>query len=100
MYNTETWTLKEEIKRRLSVFEMTCLRRIEGVTRKDRIRNEQIKERVKCTQDVVSKIQQRRLRYIGHICVVNDERYPQDRRRAWAKKQRKTKEKMDRCHPE
>ena len=31
LYNTETWTLKESSKRRLRVFEMACLRTIEGV---------------------------------------------------------------------
>ena len=67
MYNMETWTLTEENKRRLSVFEMTCLRRIEGVNKRDRIRKEEITARVNCTQDVVSNIQQRRLCYFGHI---------------------------------
>jgi len=37
--NSETWTLKEASKWKLKVFEMSCLRRIKGVTRRDRIRN-------------------------------------------------------------
>ena len=37
LYNSETWTLKEMMdKSRLRVFEMTCLRKIEGMTRRDR----------------------------------------------------------------
>ena len=39
LYNSETWTLRETQKQRLRVFEMACLRRIEGVTRRDKIRN-------------------------------------------------------------
>ena len=31
----------ETVKQRLRVFEMACLRKIEGVTRRDRIRNEE-----------------------------------------------------------
>jgi len=46
-YNTETWTMKEKPKQRLRVFEMACLRKIEGVTRRDRIRNEEILNRLK-----------------------------------------------------
>jgi len=44
--NSETWTLKEASKRKLKVFEMSCLRRIQGVTRKDWIRNVDIREEV------------------------------------------------------
>ena len=38
LYNSETWTLKEAQKDRLRVLEMAFLRKIEGVTRRDRIR--------------------------------------------------------------
>jgi len=36
LYNSETWTLKVISAQRLKSFEMTCLRKIEGVTRRDR----------------------------------------------------------------
>jgi hypothetical protein len=39
LYNSKTWKLKEEEILRLKVFEMACLRKLEGVTR-ERIRNE------------------------------------------------------------
>ena len=42
LYNAETWTMREKQKQILRVFEMACLRKIEGVTRRDRIRNEEI----------------------------------------------------------
>ena len=45
-YNVETWTLREKQKQRLRVFEIACLRKIEGVTRRDRIRNEEIFNRL------------------------------------------------------
>jgi len=32
LYNSETWTLKEEHKRKLKVFKMSVLRKILGVT--------------------------------------------------------------------
>src|SRR6218665_3521962 len=42
LYTAETWTMKEKQNQRLRVFQMACLRKIEGVTRRDRIRNEEI----------------------------------------------------------
>ena len=91
MYNTETWTLKESSKRRLRVFEMACLRTIinnnnnninnnnsiiEGVTKWDNIRNTEIRSRLGCTYDIIHRIQQRRLRYFGHISRMANYRYP------------------------
>ena len=76
LYNSETWTLREAQKRRLRVFEMVCLRKIEGVTRRDRIRNEVIYDRLNIRQDIIYKIQSRRLRYFGHISRMENDRYP------------------------
>ena len=75
LYNSETWTLKEKDKSRLRVFEMTCLLKIERVTR-DRIRNEEIRGRLHVQQDIVGDIAKRRLRYFGHIPRMDNGRYP------------------------
>ena len=68
LYNAEVWTLTADLQRRLRVFEMGCLRRIAGVTRWDCLRNVDIKARLGITNDIVQKIQTRRLRYFGHVC--------------------------------
>jgi len=36
LYNAKTWSIKQESKKRLLVFEVAFLRRIAGVSRKDR----------------------------------------------------------------
>ena len=46
IYGAETWTLKAEDSRRLEVFEMRCLRAIRGVTLRDRLRNDDIREQL------------------------------------------------------
>ena len=46
LYNSETWTLRETDKRRLLVFEMTVLRRILGITRRDRWRNQDVRSQL------------------------------------------------------
>jgi len=61
MYNCETWTLKQTQENRLRVYEMSSLRRIAGVTRRDRIRNKKVCDWVGLLQDVANRIQQRRV---------------------------------------
>jgi len=39
LYNSETWIIKEDQKRKLKTFEMAVLRKICGITRRDRRRN-------------------------------------------------------------
>src|SRR6476469_2103567 len=67
LYNSETWTLREDTKQRLRVFEMGCLRRILGVTRRDRIRNAHIRERLNLSTGIVQRVAERRLRFFGHV---------------------------------
>ena len=70
---TGTWTLK--VAQHNS--EMSCLLQIEGVTRRDRVRNEEICNRMKLSQDVCcSPVQQRCLRYLGQVCRMGKDRYP------------------------
>jgi len=76
LYNAETWTLKEEHKRKLRVFKMSVLRRICGITRRDRRRNVDIKQELDVKLDIVQRLQRRRLTYVGHVARMNSSRYP------------------------
>ena len=53
LYNSETWTLKEEHKRKLTVFDM-AVRRICGITRHDRIRNMDVKNDLDIKKDITA----------------------------------------------
>ena len=44
LYGCEMWTVQKRHESRLQACEMMCLRRVEGVTRLDRVRNEDIRE--------------------------------------------------------
>jgi len=70
LYNAETWTLKEEHKRKLKVFEMSDLRRICGITRRDRRRNVDIKQELGVNLDIVQRFQRRRLTYTSVMWLV------------------------------
>jgi len=76
LYNSETWTLKEEQKRKLRVFEMSVLRKIGGITRRDRRRNVDVLKELSIEKDIVQVLQTRRLTYFGHVNRMQMERYP------------------------
>ena len=59
LYNAETWTMRQ--KQRLRVFEMACLQKIEGVTRRDRTRNEEIFNRLNIRIGIIDRIRNKRL---------------------------------------
>jgi len=52
---------------RLKVFEMACLRRMACMSRRQRIRNGDIKERLDVMSDLQQRLQIRRLRYFRHV---------------------------------
>jgi len=76
MYNSENWTLKQTQENRLRVFEKSCLRRIAGVTRRDRTRNKEVCGMVGLLRDVAHRTQQRRMQYFGHVQKMDHIRYP------------------------
>ena len=58
-YSAESWGLKEAVRRRLNVFEIKCLRPMVGVTRWDRIRNEEIRRRAGIEETLSEKVDRR-----------------------------------------
>ena len=56
LYNAETWTLREDNKRTLRVFEMSVLRRILGITRRARLRNVDIRKELHLERDIADII--------------------------------------------
>jgi hypothetical protein len=61
LYSAETWTLKAKDLRRLNTFEMSCLRRILGVSRKHRLRNEHIRSALELDIPIQERIHTKRL---------------------------------------
>ena len=44
LYGCETWTVQRRHVSKLLAFEMMCLRRVQGLTGMDRVRNEEVRE--------------------------------------------------------
>jgi hypothetical protein len=66
LYGAECWPTKRRHVQQLSVVEMRMLRWICGNTRRDRVRNDDIRERLGVAP-VEEKLVQHRLRWFGHI---------------------------------
>ena len=66
LYGAETWAVKEGHVKKLEVVEMRCLRAIRGVTRRERMRNEDIRQELKVAE-LKEKIRECRLRWYGHV---------------------------------
>jgi hypothetical protein len=66
LYGAECWTTKRRHVQQLSVAEMRMLRWICGHTRRDRVRNEDIQDRVGVAP-IEEKLVQHGLRWFGHV---------------------------------
>ena len=77
LYGAETWTLRRTEENKLLTTEMTCLRRIRGISRRDKIRNNSIREMVGIKKNILETLEERRLRWYGHVRRMQRERIPQ-----------------------
>ena len=66
LYGTECWAIKSQHEHKFNVAEMRMLRWMSGHTRKDRIRNDCIREKVGVAP-IVEKLVETRLRWFGHV---------------------------------
>src|ERR1700729_2668637 len=70
-YQCQTWTLTAKEKRKITT-EMKCLRRILNITRRDRIRNYEIRRRVGVTS-ALEHITKQRIKWFKHVtCMLPD----------------------------
>ena len=51
----------------MNVLEMKCLRSLVGVSRMDRVRNEEVRRRAIIEKELASRADQRVLRWFGHM---------------------------------
>ncbi|KAI8510155.1 hypothetical protein Bbelb_125830 [Branchiostoma belcheri] len=77
LYGSEAWTLYSHQERRLNAFHMRCLRRILGISWKDRVPNKDVLAQAGMTS-MYALLSQRRLRWLGHVSRMDDGRIPKD----------------------
>ena len=76
IYGAESWTLRQADKRQLDTFEMRCLRVILGVSLMDKIRNEEIRQRLHLPTTICDEVSKRRLKLFGHVVRMPPHRLP------------------------
>ncbi len=67
LYGTETWNMGAAERRKLNVMEMRCLRSMCGVTRMDRVRNEEVRGRTEVVKELAERAEQEVLLWLGHV---------------------------------
>ena len=70
LYGAETWSPTRQLARNLDAFEQWCLRRILGISWRDRISNEEVRRRTD-QPPLTDIIRTTRLKYFGHIARAN-----------------------------
>lgn len=67
LYGTESLPFQDKHITKMTAVEMRYLRRTVGKTRRDRIRNEQIREEVKQKKTLSDIVEERQLKWYGHV---------------------------------
>jgi hypothetical protein len=75
VYGYESWALSTRDKSKIQSCEMRVLRVIMGVTRRDRRRNEDIREELG-VENILKFIERGQLRWFGHVKRMDEDRYP------------------------
>ena len=65
MYGLESWGMKVNEREKLNVFEMKCLRRMTGVSRLDRVRNEVVRATTGVRRELAARVDMNVLRWFG-----------------------------------
>ena len=73
LYACETWILLERHKSRIQALEMRCLRRVEGVTMLDKVRNVHIRSRLGQVA-VVSRVENKKTEWLKKMKEMTDDR--------------------------
>ncbi len=75
LYSGETWAVVKQHISPLAVFQMNCLRRICGISLRDHVPNVVILNRCN-TVSVAFQLQGKRLRWLGHVSRMPNDRLP------------------------
>lgn len=75
-YGSEVWVMDKNMKQKLLSAEMSYWRRCCSLTLFDKIRNEEIRERMEATETIIETINTKQLKWYGHLQRMSEERIP------------------------
>ena len=74
LYGAEAWGMRSAERWKVNVLPMKYLRSLVGVSRMDRVRNEEVRRRAGIEMELASTADQRVLRWFGHVERMDDYR--------------------------
>merc|ERR1712208_854 len=76
-YGHEVWVMTERIRSRIQAAEMSFLRRVAGVSLRDRVRSSVTRERLG-VEPLLLRLERSQLRWFGHLVRMPPERLPRE----------------------
>lgn len=76
LYGAEMWPLTKNIRNKIRTVEMDFMRRCLQVTRRDRLRTEEIWRRMNITCSITKTLENRALQWYGHVRRMPEDRWP------------------------
>ena len=67
LYGAEAWGMGSAERRKVNILEMKCLRSLVGVSRLDRVRNEEVRRTAGIERELANRADQRVLTWFGHL---------------------------------
>ena len=71
LYTCESWTLTAELQRRIQAVEMRCYRKIQRISYKDHVTNEEVRAKIQQSigphEDLLTIEKRRKLQWYGHV---------------------------------
>ena len=71
LYTCESWTLTAELQRRIQAMEMRCYHKIQSISYKDHVTNEEvcakIQQAIRPHEDLLTIVKRRKLQWYGHV---------------------------------
>ena len=72
LYGAEAWLMRSAEIRKVNVLEMKCFTSLVGVSRMDRVRNEEVRRRAGIERELASRADQSVLRWFGHVEIMDE----------------------------
>ena len=72
LYGAEAWAMRSAERRKVNVLEIKSLRSLVGVSRMDRVRNEEVRRRAGIERELANRADQKVLRWFGHVERMDD----------------------------
>ena len=71
LYACGTWTLTAELEKKIQAAEMSCFRKLLGISYRDHVTNEEVRNRIRQAighyEDILTTVKKHKLRWYGHV---------------------------------